>query len=114
MSSLVLGMTKTLRNLFILDPNYKLKVGMKTFIYIYSSHFRQRLFLLANAWCTSPKVTQSNNNRTYYPDLEFVNKSYRESIKTVQLIHFSQNKMVSTDNPVIELGSSDRLLLYFR
>jgi len=83
---------------------------MKHYLYLFITF--SAIIFLANA-CVPVQSTQSNNNRTYYPDLEFVNKSYRESIKTVQLIHFSQNKMVSTDNPVIELGSSDRLLLTF-
>ncbi len=63
--------------------------------------------------CVPVQNTQSNSSRTYYPDLEYINKSYKESIKTVQLVHLKGNKMVSTDNPVIELGTSDRLLLTF-
>jgi hypothetical protein len=103
-------MTKTLRNLFILDPNYKLKVGMKHYFYLFITFFS--IALLVNA-CVPVQSTQSNNNRVYYPELEFINKSYRESIKTVQLVHFKGNKLVSTNNPVIELGKNERLLLTF-
>lgn len=63
--------------------------------------------------CVPVQNTPSNSNRTYYPELEFINKNYRESIKTVQLVHFQGNKMISTNNPVIELGGNNRLLLTF-
>ncbi|WMN12605.1 DUF5103 domain-containing protein [Marivirga salinae] len=70
------------------------------------------ILFLASA-CVPVQNTQSNSTRTYYPDLEFINKSYKESIKTVQLVQLNGDKMISTDNPVIELGENDRLLLTF-
>lgn len=83
---------------------------MKHYFYLFITFFS--IALLVNA-CVPVQSTQSNNNRVYYPELEFINKSYRESIKTVQLVHFKGNKLVSTNNPVIELGKNERLLLTF-
>lgn len=83
---------------------------MKHYFYLFIIFFS--IIFLVNA-CVPVQNTQSSSNRTYYPDLEFTNKSYRESIKTVQLVHFKGNQMVSTDNPVIELGKNERLLLTF-
>ncbi|MGM0581125.1 MAG: type IX secretion system plug protein domain-containing protein [Bacteroidota bacterium] len=64
--------------------------------------------------CVPVQNTQSSSNGgRSYPELEFENKSYRENIKTVQLVHFEGNQMVSTNNPVMELGENERLLLTF-
>jgi hypothetical protein len=60
-----------------------------------------------------PSGGTSTARSNYYPELSFENKSYQERIKTVQLVHFRGNQMVSTTNAVIELGSNDRLLLTF-
>lgn len=65
--------------------------------------------------CVPVQSTGGSNNSaaTYYPDLEFENKSYKEQIQTVQLIHFKGNQMASTNNAVMELGKNERLLLTF-
>jgi hypothetical protein len=101
-------MTKTLRILFILDPNYKLKVGMKHYFYLLIIYFTVASMLYS---CVPVQNTQSNSIN--YPELEFVNKSYRENIKTVQLVHFEGNQMVSTNNSLLELGKNESLLLTF-
>jgi len=84
---------------------------MKHYFYLFITFFI--IAILTNS-CVPVQNTQSNGNNTrYYPDLEYINKSYRENIKTVQLVHFNGNQMVSTNNPVIELGTNERLLLTF-
>lgn len=84
---------------------------MKRNIYLFSIYIT--ITAITNA-CVPVQSTQSGTNSArYYPQLELINKSYRESIKTVQLIHFKGNQMVSTNNPVIELGKNERLLLTF-
>lgn len=83
---------------------------MKHYFYLFIAFFSITILVYA---CVPVQNTQSNSSRAYYPELEFENKSYRESIKTVQLVHFKGNQMVSTDNPVIELGKNERLLLTF-
>ncbi len=65
--------------------------------------------------CVPVQSTGNNTSKParYYPDLSFENKSYQERINTVQLILFKGNRMASTNNPVMELGKNDRLLLTF-
>ncbi|WKV12790.1 type IX secretion system plug protein domain-containing protein [Marivirga harenae] len=75
-------------------------------------------FLIIISTQNSCVPVQSTGSKTpspksYYPDLSFESKSYQERINTVQSILFNGNKMTSTNNPVLELGKNDRLLLTF-
>ncbi|SMG47384.1 protein of unknown function [Marivirga sericea] len=72
------------------------------------------IFSLISACVPVQSTSTSQTPRpNYYPTLSFENKSYKERIKTVQLIHFKGNQMVSTNNAVLELAADERLLLTF-
>ncbi len=62
-----------------------------------------------------PTTTSSGDTtaRVNYPKLSYINTTYSPNIKTVQLAHFENGRFVSTNNPVIKLGSSESLILSF-
>ncbi len=62
-----------------------------------------------------PNSTNSGNStaRVNYPQLSYINTTYDPNIKTVQIAHFKNGSFVSANNPIVELGSSERLVLSF-
>jgi hypothetical protein len=66
--------------------------------------------------CVPLQPTTTGANATVkvnYPKLSYVNTTYSPNIKTVQIAHFNNVQFVSANNPIIELGSTESLILSF-
>ncbi|WNB18286.1 type IX secretion system plug protein [Marivirga arenosa] len=70
-------------------------------------------FLLFRCVPVNQSTYDNSNTNRYYPDLKYINTSYKEQIRTVQLVKFRASQMISTNNPVLELGKNERLVLTF-
>lgn len=83
------------------------------YLFYYLIVFTSILLLFQACVPIQPTGSQSIAATYTYPELSFENRSYNDRIKTVQLVHLNASKLISTNNPIIELGKSERLLLTF-
>ncbi|GAA5027138.1 DUF5103 domain-containing protein [Marivirga lumbricoides] len=80
---------------------------------------KQIIFLLLIAIlikaCVPLQPTTSSGSDAWvnFPTIDYITTTYSGNIKTVQLVNFKDGQLISTNNPVVELGKNQKLVLSF-
>ncbi|PTB96621.1 hypothetical protein C9994_06615 [Marivirga lumbricoides] len=60
-----------------------------------------------------PTTSSGSDARVNFPTINYITTTYSGNIKTVQLVNFKDGQLISTNNPVVELGKNQKLVLSF-